>query len=218
MNRELPSDLRARILAQTRSEPSPTVKARRRRVAVVSAIGIATSLVISIALGVPRSRPALPLAVLCVGGGLWAVAATLIAARRGRSMLGRPRSVLAVVAIAAPLGVFLCAVTAQSLGGVVPAVGGTALQHGVCFVVTLLFALGPFAAIAYARRGTDPVHPRALGAAIGGAAGAWGGALIDVHCTLVTMEHLALGHVAPIALLAAAGALVGARVFGIRQR
>ena len=65
----------------------------------------------------------------------------------------------------------------------------------------------------------DPVQPRALGAALGAAAGAWGGAMIDVHCAVTTVEHLALGHALPIVLVSAlVGALVGARVFGLRAR
>jgi hypothetical protein len=94
--------------------------------------------------------------------------------------------------------------------------GGTMHEHVGCIVVTLLFARGPFAALAYARRATDPVHPRPLGAALGAAAGAWGGALIDVHCKVTTVEHFVVGHALPIVLLSVVGALLGARVLGVR--
>ena len=60
------------------------------------------------------------------------------------------------------------------------------------------------------RRDTDVKHPRAAGAALGGAAaGAWGGRLFEAHCPSLDLVHLALGHVLPIAILALLGALFG---------
>jgi hypothetical protein len=90
--------------------------------------------------------------------------------------------------------------------------------HATCFVFTALFALAPFAAFFAVRRGSDPVHPRATGAAMGAAAGAWGGVLIDLHCAASNAEHIAFGHVLPVAMLAGVGAAIGARVLGLRAR
>ena len=40
--------------------------------------------------------------------------------------------------------------------------------------------------------------------------------MIDVHCAVTSVEHFAIGHALPIVLLSALGALVGARVLGVR--
>jgi hypothetical protein len=95
--------------------------------------------------------------------------------------------------------------------------GASMAAHTACFVFTSLFALGPLVAFAYLRRGSDPVHPRALGAALGAAAGAWGTMLINAHCAFTSPAHVAFGHVLPVALLAAVGALIGGRLFGVRS-
>ena len=211
-----PPDLRARILEEARRAPSPTIEARRNRAVVAAVLGACVPLFLSYRIGLPASRPANVLLAVAFGGGCAAFVATWLAATRGKSMLGRPRGVLAAVALLAPLALLGSATLATAIEGGVVLAGGTGRQHVACVVFTLLFALGPFAALAYVRRGSDPVHPRALGAALGGAAGAWGGALIDLHCKVTTVEHLALAHALPIAFVALVGALLGARVLGVR--
>jgi hypothetical protein len=42
--------------------------------------------------------------------------------------------------------------------------------------------------------------------------------MIDLHCPLTTVEHLALGHALPIVLVSAVGALLGAKVLGMPGR
>jgi hypothetical protein len=212
----LPSSLRARVLAEAHREPSATRSERLRRVLAAAIGGACFVVVLALSLGVRGVRPPLALLALALGGGALALVVTWGAASRGRSMLGRSRGSLAGVAVLAVAGPLAWPLAVGGVQGTVPLMGGTPAQHVICFVLTSLVALAPFAAITYARRGSDPVHPRALGAAIGAAAGAWGGALIDVHCSLVTFEHLAVGHAAPIALFALVGALVGGRVFGVR--
>jgi hypothetical protein len=41
--------------------------------------------------------------------------------------------------------------------------------------------------------------------------------LINVHCAFTSATHVTLGHVLPVAALAAVGALVGGRLFGVRS-
>jgi hypothetical protein len=219
MTPSLPPHLRAQILGAARRAPSITARARRQRVLAVAIVGAAVTLALSVHFGVP-GRPLLSVLMLSLGGAGSALAATFFAAGRGPRNVGRTGRTLAAVAMLSPFSVLLFATTARALDNAaapVPFLGGTTVQHVTCFVVTLLLALGPFVALAYARKGSDPVHPRALGAALGAAAGVWGGALIDIHCSLVTIEHLSLAHAAPIAVLAAIGALVGGRLFGIRE-
>ena len=65
-----------------------------------------------------------------------------------------------------------------------------------------------FAALIAWRR-LDPMTPRATGAAFGAGAGLGSALLIDLWCPVSYVPHLLIGHVLPIAFLAAAGAAVG---------
>jgi hypothetical protein len=55
------------------------------------------------------------------------------------------------------------------------------------------------------------------GAAFGAGAGLGSALLVDLWCPVFDASHLLLGHVLPIAALAAAGAVLGARMLGIRD-
>jgi len=74
-----------------------------------------------------------------------------------------------------------------------------------------------FAALMSWRR-SDPVTPRATGAAFGAGAGLGSALLVDLWCPVGYVPHLLLGHVLPIALLSLAGALIGGRVLGIVRK
>jgi hypothetical protein len=214
---DLPSArLRARILEEARATPSPTVADRRAGTIVAGCLAGGASLLLSYRLGIPAGRSSSVLVAIALGGGVSALVATWVAGSRGGSMLGRSRALLAAVTILVPLALVAWATLVSGVERGVVLAGGTMHEHLGCIAFTLLFALGPFAALAYTRRGTDPVHPRPLGAALGAAAGAWGGALIDVHCKVTTVEHFAIGHALPIVLLSVLGALLGARVLGVR--
>jgi hypothetical protein len=207
------------VLAAARAEPSPTMQATRTRVAVALVAAAVVSLGEIAALGGLHPRREAPV-VFATAAGVFAVAlaATWLALGRGRSMVGRSRAALVGVAVAAPLAFLVWSTLAPALGagGVHLMNSDGALQHGFCFAFATLYAFAPFVIALVIRRGSDPVHPRALGAALGAAAGVWGGLLIDVHCSSDAFVHLTLGHVAPIALLIAIGAALGARVLGVR--
>ncbi len=213
----LPPHLRARILEAAKIDPAPT-RASHRRSALLASLGAAcVSLALSAALGgATAKRQAVMVAVAGIGAGLLALVVTWLAAGRGSSMLGRSRATLVAVSVAAPLALLAWSLASAAMDSNGSVNGESMHSHLGCFVFTLLFAAAPVAALAYVRRGSDPTHPRALGAALGGDAGAWGGMLIDVHCPFTSAVHLTLGHAAPIALLAALGALFGARILGLR--
>jgi len=214
----VPAELRERVLAKARAIPSPDARAvaRRRRAAI--AIGAATSVTLLGALGLRLGGRPLPFVALSAAGwALLAAAMTWAAAHRGPTMLGLARRVLFGAAIAAAPAV-LAWVMACTLGwpGVREPAAGVAVNVA-CLIATSVLSLGPLLALGYLRRGSDPVHPRATGAAIGASAGAWGGALIDLHCGIVHPVHVALAHVMPIAVFALIGAALGARLFGVRS-
>jgi len=217
----LPPDLRARVLEAARREPSPTVTESRRRAVLLLAVAPVLSLGAFGALGgFHWNREVAVVSATAIGAAAVALGATWAALGRGRSMVGRSRTALLAVALVAPV-VFLVwssLATALSPRGLRMDDGDPLLQHAVCFALTALYAFAPFLAAVAIRRETDPVHPRALGAALGAAAGVWGGVLIDIHCPNDAVLHLALCHLAPIALFALLGAALGARLLGVRPR
>ena len=96
---------------------------------------------------------------------------------------------------------------------------GSPNQPGfVCLVIALAMATAPLLAFMLLAKGSDPVHPRAMGAALGAAAGAWGALGIGLHCPYAFPAHVALGHVLPVLLLAGIGALAGGRLVGVRAQ
>ncbi|MEO6420310.1 MAG: NrsF family protein, partial [Polyangiaceae bacterium] len=160
------------------------------------------------------TRPAQVVAITAAGWLVIAFAATW-GAGRGRSMLGRPTGWLLVVALAtAPtflLWFLMWTMMWPEASAPVPAFG----IHLACFATTIVFSLSPIVAFVVARHGSDPVKPRATGAALGAAAGAWAGVMIDLHCPVSATAHVLVAHVAPIVFLAVAGAWLGRRVLGI---
>ncbi len=215
----LPPDLRAAVLDRARSTPSPTVKQTRSANAIAAAIGIAAAATMIGALGVSLGGRPLPFVVLsAVGWAAIALCASVLGASRGRSMLGKTRALLVVVALSAAPAIFAWVMALTMGWPEVREPAGAWRTHITCLVATLLLAIGPVVALAFVRRTSDPVHPRATGAALGAAAGAWGGALIDMHCPIVSPFHVAFAHVMPVVIYAALFALVSSRVFGVSPR
>jgi hypothetical protein len=212
--------LRAHVLDAVRREPLPPPAARPVKVAIACALGAGFSVAVSVWLGLelPAERRPDLIAVTVLGGGAAALVATWIAAGRGRSMLGRSLGALLGVALLGPLVLLGTSFALPRALGETTTPGEFGAAHAICFAYTALFALGPFAALAYARRGSDPLHPRALGAALGTAAGAWGLMLMSLHCAFTSATHVTLSHVGPVVAGAFLGALGGARIFGVRAR
>jgi len=152
--------------------------------------------------------------------GAWILAGTIALALGSswfvlpfrRSMLSPARGVLLAVAIGVPLLVGAWLV----------------LWHATyddpftrtgwrCFALTGLTAPWSFAALAYASRRVEPRHPGTAGAALGAAAGAWAAVMVELWCPLSVSEHVLLGHVLPLLVLALAGSAIGARIFRLRR-
>lgn len=217
MSATLPPDLRALVLARVRETPSADVRATRRRNAIAIVLAGAAAATMIAALGIALGGRPLPFVALSVTG--WAAiafAGTVVSGSRGEMMLGRARSVLVVCALALAPALFSWMMGCAALWPGVSDRPGTLQTHVACLVATMILSLGPTLALSYMRRGSDPVHPRATGAAIGAAAGAWGGVLIDMHCPISRPLHVALAHVMPVVIYATIGALLGARLFGVR--
>jgi hypothetical protein len=214
------ADLRARVLAATRAEPSPTRAARVRRSALVVAAGFAPAVILSSLIGGPSvdGRPLSYMLALTLAWLLIGTTATWGGVARGPSMLGRPSAWKIVVAVVTPAALVATAIVAgvawpETLGD--PA---STRAHVVCIALTLVCGLGPLVAFAFVRRGSDPVSPRLTGAGIGAAAGAWGAVAIELHCGHTSLMHITLGHVAPVLVLGLLGLIVGDRVVAVRAK
>ena len=213
----LPPELRAAILAEAKRTPSPDAGKTRRARVLAFAVGVGVAIACFAPFGLKLGgRPPAFVALSAVGWAAIAIAASVVAAAKRKTMLGVARSALALVALGAAPAFFAWFMGCTMGWPDVRDGAGSFHQHVICLLSTSLFALGPVVALAFLRRGSDPVHPRATGAALGAAAGAWGGVLIDLHCPLASPMHVAIGHVLPIAIYAALGALVGSRLFGVR--
>jgi hypothetical protein len=209
--------LRERILGAIAREPSPTRRQRRGRSARLFAAAGAVALLIFLVYGGVRvqGRPLSLVAGTVSGSALLAAAGLTLALSRGRSMLGRRPAWLLGAAAVLPL---------LFLGW---KVGLSALYEGMsgawperpgfkCLALALLTGLPPLGAALALHRRTHPSHPGAAGAAMGAAFGLAGAVLVDLWCPVAHLPHLLLGHLLPVAVLAVAGGLAGARLLAPR--
>jgi len=213
----LAPDLKHRILAAATSEPSPTRGQHLIRSSIRIASALAVPLLLFLLVGGPRvgPRPLALVAATALGTSGIAAAALFVAVGRGSSMLGRSTGRLLGTAAIVPVAFLFWKVAAS--WGVPHMMDPWPTRPGLrCFAMTALFAAWPFAALVWERSGSDAVHPRTLGVALGVAAGAAAAALVDLWCPVGYVPHLLAGHLAPILLLGGLGALVGTRTLGVR--
>jgi hypothetical protein len=220
MNRVvLPANLKARILETTRNEPSPARQTMLVNAAVVLGTSLAMTVNIFFAVGGMRGDPRpRPLVVGTLLGWLsLAISSTWGALGRGGSMEGRPRQHLLLLATAIPAAASawmgLWVARYHAVAASLPIADDSA-----CFLLALGLSVPALLAFVWVRRDSDVKHAGSTGAAMGGAAGAWGGTFLDAHCPSLDLVHVALGHILPIAILALLGALFGRRVVRARVK
>ncbi len=81
-----------------------------------------------------------------------------------------------------------------------------------CTVLVLSVALVPTALGLWALRRAIPRGNVGVAAAIGAAGGALGGLVLHLHCPWAEPMHVLFGHAAPVALAAAAAAVIGRKL------
>jgi hypothetical protein len=203
------SSMKQRILAAARQRPSPP---RGRRVPGWLAIAGAALAMAAVyaAWGGPRHAAGRPAAVatwIVVGLVALAIAVTALVLPPRRSMLAPPTARLLAVAAGVPV------VVGAWLMGWHAAYADPFAQFGVrCFALTVALAPWPFVALAAATSRVFPDRPWSVGAALGSAAGAWAAVVVELWCPLADPRHVAIGHVAPLVVLVAAGTLLGPRL------
>jgi hypothetical protein len=174
---------------------------------------VSSGLAIVLGLGTATAgRPPGSGGALVAGAVALAVAATLLALPSRRSMLSPARGLLLGVAVGVPVlvGAWLVLWHATYADPFVR-------TGWRCFALTALTAPWPFLALAYAGRRMEPRHPGTAGAALGAVGGAWAAVMVELWCPLASQQHVLLGHVLPLFVLALAGAAVGVRAFRLRR-
>ncbi len=208
---------KARLLALTRATPSATRPAARRRAWLVAPVSFAVGAALFFAFGGPehgRGRPAWFFAASVASWTAVSAAAMWAALDRGRSSLGRSLAWLAAVAAGTPSALFAIML-------------GFALEHpevtrlhperlGLkCLGIALGCAAFPCVSLILLRRGSDPIHPTASGAALGVACAASAGVVVELWCPVAAPLHVIVGHIVPMAVMCLAGAILGSRVLGL---
>jgi hypothetical protein len=217
---EMSSDPKARLLEAMRRAPSRTRQVARTWTWLILPSATVVAVAIYFAFNGLEHGGGRPVWFYVACSVSWtAVAAASIWGALGRSGSRSWRSRSALLAIAAGTPGLLFAL----MFGFAIVDPDVTLLHperlGLkCFGLTLAAAIFPLLALLYVRRESDPVHPAVTGAALGSACGASAGIMVELWCPVAAPAHVALGHIAPIAVLAVLGALLGARILRIRGR
>ncbi len=209
-----PPSLRSRVLQVASATPSPTRKEARRAGVWLVAASVAVGVTIFEEVGGfahGEGRP-LRLTVLIAAG--WVAVSmilTWLVVGRGGSTMSRRPALLLCAALASPLVVFLW--MHSFYGTYTEPFERVGLR---CLAYSLGIAALPLAAFLGLRRAVEPRYPAVLGAAAGATCACWAGALIDLWCPLTNTAHVLVGHIAPLLIAIAAGAVVGSQTLGAR--
>ena len=213
------SDLKARILAAASTMPSATRQSSRNATWLVLPASMLVAAAIYFAFdGIEhgKGRP-VGFYVACAAG--WAAVGSLstwAALGRGASAVGRPSRWLFAVACGTPALLFAMMF---ALGAAFPELTTLHAERVgfKCFGLTLAAAAFPLVGLLGVRRGSDPVHPTATGAALGAACGAAAGVMVEMWCPVSAPRHVAIGHIAPIVVLALVGAGLGRTMLAMKR-
>ena len=218
-----PHALHDRIRARIAGSPAPTLRTRSRVIAAIVAVPAIAALVVwtasrlvyhQLAVGLDVDDPyATRLSLTLLALVAMTAGATVVALWRGRSGFGVGAVALAIVAaLVAP--VFAALTLIRPLHVDDDAVRNVVISPwGVrCAVIAAIVGLAAMMAFTAALRRAAPVATRLRGTAIGAAAGAWAGLAVFVFCPSGDQQHLIAGHLVPMIVLIAIGALLSPRL------
>ncbi len=210
------SSLRDKVLADAAAHRARTRFEGRRRAVLVYTLAALAGLPLFVAWDGFEHTAGRPLTLtvgIALGAILLAVACASVAWWRGKSLVGRSLTALLSVSLLTPIATYVWLVSWHTrYVEPFPRIGYR------CLVMTLVSGAPFLIAALYLRKRTVAVHPVASGAALGAAAGAFGGITVDVWCPLTNSPHVLIGHVFPIMLLALAGTIGGRFVLALRAR
>jgi hypothetical protein len=213
-------DLKARVLASARATRSTRRGPSQLHVWLVlpSSTIVAAALFFAFdGLHHGQGRPAWFYVASSLGWMAVAALSLWAAFGRGGSALGRSRPWLTAVVVGTPALLFAMMFAFAVLHPEVTHLHPERIGYR-CLGLTLAGAVFPLLSLAFIRRGSDPVHPVATGAALGAACGAAAGVMVELWCPVAAPRHVAVGHILPIAIVSVFGALLGARVIAMRAR
>ena len=209
-----------RIRAAVEATPASTTRTRTRILAALAVVPALTAAVVLIASEVVYRQAAglhvdVPsrVAMLTIVGLLaaLAVASTIFALWQGRDGLGIGSvSLMSIATLVVPVYAALTVVQPLHSGAAdnVALTGVTISPWGLrCLFVATVVSVPALAILGAALRRAAAVSSGLRGAALGAAAGAWGGFAVFVFCPSGNLQHLLVGHVLPIAVFTAIGAL-----------
>ncbi len=215
-----------RVRASIEGTPAATTRTRTRIVAVLAIVPLLTVLVVWVASQLVYRQPAAGLDIdvtsragvltaLALLAGL-ALASTLFALWQGRSGLGIGATwLVSIAALVVPVYAALTVVRPLHSGAAddVTLTGVVISPWGLrCLLIATLVSASALVFFAGALRRAVAVASKVRGAALGAAAGAWGGLAVFAFCPSGEWQHLLVGHVLPIAACTLVGGLALARV------
>jgi Protein of unknown function (DUF1109). len=215
-----------RLYAQVRgaieSTPAATTRTRIRILAALAIVPALTVLVVVTAsemiygraaagLGIDIASPAAMLMILALLAGLASVS-TLFALSQGRGGLGIASMWLGSIAsLVVPVYAALTVLQPVHSGAAddIALTGVTISPWGWrCIFIASVVSASVLAIFAVTLRRAVAVATRLRGAALGAAAGAWGGLAVFAFCPSGDTQHLLVGHVLPIVLFTLLGGVV----------
>src|SRR5262245_28338556 len=211
--------LYARVRSAVECTPAPTTRTRTRILAAFAIVPALTVLVVLIASEWLYGRPTAGLEIDVASPGAFAIvfallagltlAATLSAVSQGRRGFGIAAAWLVSIAgLVAPVYAALTVLQPLHSGAADDlALTGVAISPWGwrCIFIATIVSASTMAIFAVALRRAVAVATGLRGAALGAAAGAWGGLAVFVFCPSGELQHLLVGHVLPIALFTLLG-------------
>lgn len=211
--------LYGRVRSAIEKTPAATTRTRTLILAALALVPALTMLVVAIAseavygrpaagLGIDVASPAGMLAILALLAGLTLVA-TLFALWQGRAGLGIASMWLVSIAVlVAPVYAALTVLQPLHSGAAdnIALTGVAISPWGLrCIFIATVVSASVLAIFAVALRRAVAVASGLRGAALGAAAGAWGGLAVFAFCPSGETQHLLIGHVLPVALFTVFG-------------
>lgn len=218
--------LYARVRGAVQNTPAATTRTRTRILVALAIVPALTTLFVLIASELVYGQPAAgldidvasssaALAVLALLGAV-ALTSTLFALWQARGGLGIAATWLVSIA-ALVLPVYAALTVLQPLhSGAADDVAFTGVAISPwglrCIFIATIVSASTLAIFAVALRRAVPVAGGLRGAALGAAAGAWGGLAVFAFCPSGELQHLLVGHVLPIALFTLLGGATLTRI------